>query len=296
MLGQKRLSNSGFGMICTVPGLLVLIALVFYPVVYNIVVSLMRYNNIVAPKFIGLKNYLGQFTSADFLVSWRVSLIYSVGSSLLTLVVGLLLAHALNRINRARAFFRTLVILPWSVPLVLSGLMWKWILDANIGLVNYLLASLGLIRANIPFLSQPALALFSGILATAYVHVPFVTVLLHAGLKNIPTELYEVAEIDGADSIHKLLYLTLPLNRPQIVFSVVVIWMFTFRTPDVFFSLTGGGPGKATYHAGLYLMYLIYRFLDFGKGAAVGVLMFLTIIVVLVPSIYFSLLKREKRP
>jgi len=181
------------------------------------------------------------------------------------------------------------------VPLVLSGLMWKWILDANIGLVNYLLASLGLIRQNIPFLSQPTLALLSGILATAYVHVPFVTVLLHAGLKNIPTELYEVAEIDGADSIHKLLYLTLPLNRPQIVFSVVVIWMFTFRTPDVFFSLTGGGPGKATYHAGLYLMDLIYRFLDFGKGAAVGVLMFLTIIVVLVPSIYFSLLKREKR-
>jgi len=295
MLGQKRLSNSSFGMLCTVPGLLVLIALVFYPVVYNVVVSLLRYNNVTPTKFIGLKNYLGQFTSADFLVSWRVSLIYSVGSSLLTLVVGLLLAHALNRINRARAFFRTLVILPWSVPLVLSGLMWKWILDANIGLVNYLLASLGLIRQNIPFLSQPTLALLSGILATAYVHVPFVTVLLHAGLKNIPTELYEVAEIDGADSIHKLLYLTLPLNRPQIVFSVVVIWMFTFRTPDVFFSLTGGGPGKATYHAGLYLMDLIYRFLDFGKGAAVGVLMFLTIIVVLVPSIYFSLLKREKR-
>jgi multiple sugar transport system permease protein len=273
-----------------------MVALVFYPVFYNVVISLMRYNNIVAPKFIGLRNYLTQFSSADFLVAWRVSLVYSLGSATLTLLVGMMLAHALNRIDRARGFFRTLVILPWSVPLVLSGVMWKWLLDANIGLINYILASLGLIRHNIPFLSQPALALISGIVATAYVHVPFVTVLIHAGLKNIPMELYEVSEIDGADTIQKFFYVTLPLNKPQIVFSLVVIWMFTFRTPDVFFSLTGGGPAKATYHAGLYLMQLIYRFLDFGKGAAVGVLMFLTIIVVIVPSVYFTLLRKEKQP
>jgi multiple sugar transport system permease protein len=296
MQSTRRISNSTFGMLCTVPGLVVLVALVLYPVAYNVVISLMRYNNILPTKFIGLRNYLGQFTSADFLVSWKVSFIYSVGCSALTLLVGLLLAHALNRIRRLGAFFRTLVILPWSVPLVLAGLMWKWILDANIGLVNYLLASLGLIRHNIVFLSDPTMALVSGIIATAYVHIPFVTVLLHAGLKNIPPELYEVSEIDGADSMHKLWYLTLPLNKPQIVFSVVVIWMFTFRTPDVFFSLTGGGPGKATYHAGLYLMQLIYRFLDFGKGATVGVLMFLTIIVVILPTIYLTLMKKERRP
>ncbi len=294
MTSSRRLSHSQFGVLCTIPGLVVLVALILYPVLYNIVVSLLRYNNIVPIKFVGLRNYLGQFLAADFFTAWKVSSIYSVASAALTLLVGLVLAHALNKITRARALFRTLIVLPWAVPLVLSGLMWKWLLDANIGLLNFLLASLGIIHRNILFLSDPTLALFSGVLATVYVHVPFVTVLIHAGLKNIPYELYEVAEIDGADVFHKFAYITLPLNKPQIVFAFVVIWMFTFRTPDVFFTLTGGGPAKATYHAGLYLMQLIYRFLEFGQGATVGVLMFLTILVVILPVVYL-LLRREPR-
>jgi multiple sugar transport system permease protein len=243
-------------------------------------------------KFIGFKNYVTLISHADFHTAWKVSFIYSIGSAGLTFILGLILAHSLHRITKAKAFFRTLIILPWAVPLILSGLMWKWIFDQNIGLINYILSSLGFINENVRFLSDPTLALLSGIIATAYVHIPFVTVLIHAGLQNISQELYEAAEIDGADVFQKFFFITAPLNRIQMIFSFIVIWMFTFRTPDVFFSLTRGGPAKATYHAGLYLMDLIYRFLDFGQGATIGVMMFLTIIIVILPIVYFAIIRK----
>jgi len=288
----RGLSNRTFGILCTIPGLVALVALIIYPVIYNIAVSLQRYNNILPTRWTGLGNFAWLIRSSDFRIAWQVSFVYSVGSAALAFLIGLILAQNLNKIQIAKGFFRTLIILPWAVPLILSGLMWKWIFDKDIGLLNYVLQSLGLVHANVPFLSSPDLALLSGIIATAYVHIPFVTILIHAGLQNIPLELYEAAEIDGADVFQRFTYITAPLNRTQMVFAFIIIWIFTFRTPDVFFSLTSGGPGKATYHAGLFLMDTIYRYLDFGHGAAIGVMMFLTIVAVVIPVVYFGIFRR----
>ena len=292
----NQISNRTFGIICTVPGLVALLAFILYPIGYNVVVSFLRYNNILPTVFVGVDNYLWLFTAEDFFISWRVSAIYSIGSASLAFFVGLILAHSLNRINKTwKPFFRTLVILPWAVPLILSGLMWKWIFNKDIGLLNYILSSLHLIESNIPFLSDPNLAMLSGIIATAYVHIPFVTILIHAGLQSISPELYEVAQIDGADEFQKFWHITIPLNKTPMLFSFLIIWMFTFRTPDVFFSLTHGGPGKATYHSGLFLMNTIYRHLEFGHGAAISMSLFLTVVVVIIPGIYFGVIRGKEK-
>jgi len=288
-----RISNEKFGILCSIPGLIALLALIFYPVVYVIIVSFLRYNNITPIRFTGLKNYIWLFLSADFYISWKISTIYSLGSTGFTFILALLLAHSLHKITKGKTLFRTLAILSWAVPLILSGFMWKWILNRDIGVLNYLLSSVKLINNNLPFLSDPKLAMLSGILATAFSHTPFMTVLLLAGLESIPHDLYEVAQIDGADHLQRFWYISIPLNKSQMIVGSLIIGMFTFRTPDIFFSLTYGGPGKATYHAGLFLMDTIYRYLNFGHASAISVMLFITIVAFVFPVLYYGVMKRS---
>lgn len=283
-----KMSDKLFGVLCTIPGLIALLCLVGYPIGYNIIVSMHRYVFTGPNKFIGLNNYTSIVRSSDFFIGWTVSGLYSIGSAGLALLVGLVLAHALKRIKVGKTLFRTLVILPWAVPAVLSGIMWKWIFGQNLGVINYILSTLGLIEENVPFLTTGPLALTVAIVATAYIYIPFVTILIHAGLQSISQELYEVSSIDGADEFQKFWYITLPLNKFQMIFSFIIVWMFSFRTPDVIFSLTGGGPGKATYHGGLFLMDQIYRFIKYGKGAAIGVLLTLSVIIVVTPVLLYT--------
>lgn len=290
-----KISDRVFGILCTVPGLIALVALVGYPILYSIVVSFLRYNNIQPNKFIGLNNYQWFFSSSDFLISWKVSAIYSLGSAGLAFLVGMILAHALKRITFGKGFFRTLIILPWAMPLILSGLVWKWMFNQDIGIVNFFLSLFHLTDTNIPWLIDSNLALLSGIIATAYVYIPFTTVLINAGLQNISPELYEAAEIDGADEIQKFWHITVHLNKPQMIFAFIIVWMFTFRTPDVFFSLTKGGPGKATYHAGLYLMDSIYRYLNFGHGAVIGIILAFSVAIVVGPIVLYLVRKSTSR-
>lgn len=289
------MTDSKFGILCTVPGLVVLVALVAYPIGYNFVLSFIEYKRLTIGGFIGLEHFSWFFSQrSDFTLAWKISGIYSVGSAGLAFLIGLLLAHMLNRVTKGRAVFRTLVILSWAIPPVLSGLIWKWIFNKDMGLANYILKSLSVISENIPFLVEQDLALMAGIIATAYVYIPFMTVFINAGLQTIPTEFYECASIDGADEFHKFRYITIPLNKKQMLFSFVVIWMFTFRTPDVFFALTGGGPGKATYHSGLFLMDMIYQYVDFGRGAVISVMLFFTVALVVTPLAFYIFGSKEK--
>lgn len=283
------ISKSRFGVCCSVPGLAVLVALILYPIGYNVYISLLRYDHIRPIAYSGLENYRWAFSSPYFYHSWKISGIYSVATTALTLAFGLILAHSLHKITKGKAVFRTLVMLPWAAPLIISGLMWRWMFSKDLGIINYFLLLLGLSHENIGFLINPILAMVSGILTTTWCYIPFMTVLLFAGLESIPPELYEVAEIDGADLLQRFRYLSLPLNKPQMLIACLIVWMFTFRTPDVFFALTGGGPAKFTYHAGLFLRDLIYQFLDFGRGATIGILLSLTIVGVGLPILLYAI-------
>lgn len=281
------ISRRSFGIYCSIPGLIALAALIFYPVAYNVYVSILRYDHIFPVVFNGLENYRWLFSSSDFYHSWRISAIYSVSTTALTLAFGLILAHSLHKITKGRTVFRTLVILPWAAPLVISGLMWRWMFSKDMGVINYLLFLLGVSDKNIGFLLKPNLAMISGVFTTAWCYIPFMTVLLSAGLESIPPELYEVAQIDGADSLQRFRHISLALNKPQILIASLIIWMFTFRTPDVFVSLTRGGPGKYTYHAGLFLRDVIFKFLNFGHGGAISVVLALTILIPAIPVLFY---------
>lgn len=287
-----RLKKSTFGILCSVPGLLVLLAFIAYPLVYNVVISFMEYKYTMGG-YVGLENYRQVVSSRDFKIGWKVAFYYSIGSSVLAFIISVIIAEALRRIKRFKTFFRTLVILPWSVPLVLSGIIFKWMFDGQIGIVNYVLRALGITSSNIAFLYDPEWAMATAIIGTAYVYIPFMAVLIHAAMESIPGEIYEAAAIDGADEMQKFGYVTLPLIRGQMLIAFFIVWMFTFRTPDLIYSLTDGGPGKATFHAGLYLRRVIYSYLNFGQGAAIGVLMFITVTAIMGPILYFVFMREE---
>jgi len=289
-----RISNARFGFLCSVPGLIALSSFILYPLMYCIYTSFLRYDIIHPVVFRGFKNYGWIFSSSDFYLSWKVSTIYSLGSTGMTLGLGLILAHSLHRITKGRTILRTLSILSWAAPLVISGLMWRWMLSKDVGVINYLLRYLGLTHENIGFLSQPPLGIISGILASSWCYTPFMTIILLAGLEGIPESLYEAASIDGADQLQKFWHISLPLNRHQVLIGSLIILMFTFRTPDIFFALTQGGPAKFTYHAGLFLFDLIYKYHVFGRAGALSILLFLSILAFTLPVLYYGILKAKK--
>lgn len=289
-----KISNAKFGFLCSMPGVVGLLALLLYPITYSIYVSFLKYDNIRPVMFSGFENYRWILSSADFYHSLRVSTIYGLGSTGLALGLGLVLAHSLHRITKGGGVFRTLSILPWAAPLVISGFMWKWMFSTDMGIINHLLRRLGIVNENIEFLCRPYLSLISGMLATSWSYAPFMTVLLLAGLESIPGDVYEAAGIDGADQLQKFWHISLPLNKHQVLIASLIIFMFTFRTPDIFFSLTGGGPAKFTYHVGLFLLSLMYRYLRFGRAGALSILLFMIILGFVFPVLYYGIMKRSK--
>jgi multiple sugar transport system permease protein len=267
-------------------------ALMAYPVLYNIVISFLQYDNISRIRFAGLRNFRWFFQYDDSLQSLRVSTIYSLGTTTLSFLLALTMAHSLRRIRRLKGLFRTLLILPWVAPLVVSGLIWRWLFDKDMGLINYLLIFFRLIQQSIPFLSGRSSAMVSGIITSSWCYMPFLLVLIMAGLESIPDELYEAARMDGANNLQQFWHISLALNRQQMIIAYLIVLMFTFRTPDTFFSLTAGGPAKATYHTGIFLMETIYRYLNFGHAAAISAIVLLICLCFAFPGLYFGIMRR----
>jgi multiple sugar transport system permease protein len=287
------MTNNQFGKLITIPGIAIIVGIIFYPTIYNFYISFLHFDNILPVQFVGFRNYKWLFTSPDFYNSWKVSALYAGGGTLLSLIMAIFVAHSLNHIIHGRALFRTLVMIPWVVPLVIIGFMWKWMFSKDQGIINYVLVSLGIVEESIGFLSDPKLALFAGIVSISFRQIPFITVLLIAGLESIPRELYEVAKVDGADSFHMFRHISIPLNRHQIVMASLLTLMFTFRTPDIFLSLTRGGPAKSTYHAGIFLFDTIFQFGRFDRAGTIGVVMLLTILLYALPILYFGIVRRR---
>jgi multiple sugar transport system permease protein len=201
------------------------------------------------------------------------------------------MAAAVSRIRTFSTFFRTILILPWAVPLVVSGLVWRWMLDPGVGIYNYLLVSSGLIGKAINIFGEPTYAMIACILSDSWTRIPFTFILVLAGIQSIPIDLYEAARVDGANMIHSFKNITLPLSQKSILTAALFNSMFSFRTIDVIWSMTRGGPGKATYVLGIQLVDYLVMYQNLGFGAALGVLMLILVSLFTTVMIYY-LLKR----
>lgn len=277
----KSISNSAYGAILSIPGLLLMLAWVLIPFVYVIYLSFLRYDNMSPVVFSGFDNYIKVFSDQDFITIVGRTIVFSVGSTGFTLITSIILALCLNRMVRGSSFFRSLVVMPWAVPLILSGFLWSWMFHPSFGPISDLLMKFGFRDEALNIYKDPVSSMIGVIIADAWRRIPFLTIVSLAAFQGILQELYDASEVDGADSINTFFYITLPLARRPILVGTLIMFMFSFRTIDVIYSMTpGGGVGKCTYVLGAYLFDHIYEVLDFGKAAAISViLIFFTFLI-----------------
>jgi ABC-type sugar transport system permease subunit len=240
--------------------------------------------------FIGLGNYIEQLTSGDFWGAVGRALYFTVVSTALELSLGLGLALLMDQPLRGRWLLRTIVILPWALPTIVNALMWRWIDNAEYGSLNALLTQIGLISDYQPWLSNSDTAMWMVIIADVWKLTPLVAILLLAGLQSVDRELVDVAHVDGAGSRQVFRYILLPLLTPMILIVLVLRTMEAFKVFDIIWIMTHGGPANSTQTIAIYAYQTAYGGFDFGRGAALGYLM--ALVVMILAAVYIRLLGR----
>ncbi len=286
-----KLSDRMYGFLLNLPGLIIVVFWVFFPAFLLFQTSFLRYDNMSPVVFNGLQNYAQLFEDRLFLMSLRRIAIFCAGTTALTFAGGLLLALALTQITKGSDFFRALMIVPWAVPAVVSGIIWKWMFSPDFGVVSDLLMKIGLLKTPLSIYGDPNLAMAGVIIADSWTRIPFMGIILLAALISIPSELHEAAKVDGADALARFRYISLPLIKQPALVGLLITIMFSFRTIDIIIPLTAGGPGKATYVFGYYIWDQIIKTLNFGRAAAGGVVLFG--ITSAITAIFIYLMRRE---
>ena len=291
-LGDSRLGEYLF----VLPAAVFILATILYPILYTVNLSLhdVEIRNFLAgtAPFVGLDNYREAIADPALQRAFVVSLLYTGGSLALTFVFGFAFAILFNRAFPGAGPMRALLMLAWILPSVVSGNIWRWMLDGSNGVVNFVLQRLGLIDRSIFWLTESETALTGVVLATAWTTIPFAMVLLLAGLQGIPISLYEAASLDGARSLRRFVDITVPLMRPVILTVLLLNFIYTFKTFDTVFIMTRGGPGDATTVLPIYAYTVGFSFFRLGDGAVATTL--LLIVPVALSLVYFWLTRREE--
>jgi multiple sugar transport system permease protein len=280
----KRLFERFYPFGSVLPALLVVVLFTIYPVIYAVRISFYQYI-LTKPKshpFIGLKNFHEVITSYYFRNSLINTGIYTVAAVAGVIIFGLIVATLLNAKLRSVNALKIIILLPWAIPAVVAGLMWKWILNSDFGIFNGILYSLGIIKSYIPFLADPILAKFSLIMAHIWKEGPLAAIFILAGLQLIPNELYEAAKIDGGGGLPLFWFITLPLLRPILLVVLVYETMIAILTFDLVYVLTGGGPGDSTALISWFAYTEIFKFLNLGAGIALSIIIALITLVLII--------------
>lgn len=288
-----RLGDTPLAYLMNAPALLIVLLLVAYPIGYSFWLSLQRYNlrQPAAQAFVGLGNYVTLLTDSDFQHSLRVSVMFSVLVVFFTVVLGVALALVLNESFIGRGALRSLMLLPWAMPGVVNGLMWRWIFDPKVGALNGLLKALGIIHAYQPWLIAPVPAFAVTVLAQVWNVLPFTVIILLSGLQTIPAELYDAARVDRAGVVQRFRQVTLPWLLHPLLIVLILETMNAFRAFDIIYVLTGGGPGDATNVIALQTVRTVLTYTNFGLGDAYAYV--ITLITLVITVGYVAVLYRR---
>jgi multiple sugar transport system permease protein len=273
---KKRMRSAAWAAVFLAPSAIPLVVFTLVPMVSSIRISLLSWNLISDPTFVGFANYAKLLTAPTTVTAFGNTLGYVLGYLPLVYVGGLLLALALNAQIPARGFFRAIYFLPVITSWVVVALVWKWLLNPANGLINTVLGAVGLPQPG--WWTDPQWALASVILASAWKDLGFVMVILLAGLQVIPTDLYEAARIDGASGWRSFWNITLPLLSPSTFFVVVISLINGFQVFDQVYVMTGGGPEGASQVVVGQIYDLTFRYGRAGEAAALSWLLFAVIL------------------
>jgi multiple sugar transport system permease protein len=298
-IGIKRFfdferSNARLVAVLITPTLLLVIGVVAYPLVYSFVMSFgnVEFANIKDYNFVGFFQYIKTFTNPDFINSIQVSAKFVFFTVLTKLVLGTLIAVMLKERFIGRSITRALIIIPWATPSVVVGLMWKWMLHSKVGVINFILERLGIIKEYIPFLSERTFAMPFVIVADVWQGTPFFVIIILAGLQAIPEDLYEAANMDGAGGVRSFFSITLPLIKFPMFISTILGTILAINAFDLFFVLTKGGPGNVTTNATLFDWNNAFKFYHLSYASAISYVILL--ISMLITIVYVVIMRRNE--
>jgi multiple sugar transport system permease protein len=284
------------GWLYLAPALVVLVALLGFPIVQSFLLSFQRAkasDGLFGGTWVGLANYGKLFSDPTVLRATTNTIYFTVGEVVAVVVLSLLFAQLLNHPRVKAGFFIVILLIPWAIAPVANATIWKWIYNGNYGILNQGLLAMGIIDKPIVWLADAHTALNMMLLADIWKSIPFITLLLLAGLRGIPPVLYKAAKIDGASRWQTFWSITLPQIRPVLLICVVLQSIWAVKVFDLVYVLTKGGPADGT----VTLNFLAYRsafnFGDLGYGSALANLLFL--IMFIAALLYVRLLGHQRR-
>lgn len=269
-----RQQDAFVGWLLVIPSLVIILGITLQPILTTIYLSFFEApSGVNIPKtFVGLNNYLGLLRDSVFWQTIGRTLYFTVVSVSLELVLGLAIAQLLHTHPPGWRFLRTSLIIPWAVPTIVSGAMWRWIYNADYGALNGLLQQLGLIKHYVPWLVDPTRAMNLVILADIWHTVPFVALIMQAALATLPAELEEAAAVDGATAWQRFLFIRLPQLRPAILVALIIRTVEAFRVFDIVYIITQGGPAFGTVTISYQTYLETFSYGNLGRGSALSFL------------------------
>jgi multiple sugar transport system permease protein len=292
--GVSRFVNDHVRLFLLGPALLSLLLIFVYPVAFLAWSSLHRTLALGAgSEFAPAYNYAKMLGDDTFWRAVENTLVYSLGSFAVSMLAGLAIALALDEVarKRLRDTYTTLILLSWAVPLSIVGVTWRWMFNGQLGVVNRILIDLGLLDGTVSWLGNGLTAMGVVILADSWSRIPFVTIVILAGLQSIPQEMYDAAKVDGATTLQTFRHVTLPYLRPSFFVAGLITWMFAFRAFAIPYSTTGGGPAGATEVLAIYIHRFGIQLVDYGFASAVS--MFLVAVTLVVAAVYVTVILEQ---
>lgn len=282
---KKFFKYDNAGIWFVLPAFVYMLVFVGYPIIYNFVLSFqdvtVKTLRSEVKEFVGFQNYIDLFQQDSVLTKsiWN-TLIFTVLCLVFQFIIGFALAIFFNKNFKFSKPIRGLLMMPWMIPITITGLIFKFMFGTDVGIINYFLRSLNIVSENIDWLTNTATAMPAVIFANIWIGIPFNMILISTGLTTIPQELYESASIDGANKFQLFRKITLPLLKPTIESVLILGFIYTFKVYDLIYVMTSGGPVNSTQVLSTYSYKLSFDMFKYSKGAAVANILFVILFFV----------------
>jgi raffinose/stachyose/melibiose transport system permease protein len=292
-LSSIKISRVYKPLLFLMPAILVYGFVMVFPMIYSFLLSLYPVSGLnVEFKGLGLKNYRTMlFEDPVFWQALKNNGIWMGLALLIPMLLGLFVAQILNREFKGRIVFRALFYYPAILSLTAVGLIWVWMYNPQLGLMNSFLKALG-VQQTVSWLGNMDIALYSVFAADVWMSLGFAMVLFLGGMQSIPNELYEAAVVEGASKVQSFFGITIPLLRESFIVITVLYMIGSMKIFDIIFAMTLGGPGRSTYVLAILMYFNAFKFFKLGMGSAVSWIMVILVSVIVIP--YVSYLSRDE--
>lgn len=269
------------------PSIILIVMFLYVPALYGFAFSFFKIKYMAVGDFVGISNYIKLLTDSEIWAAVGRGFVFTMSSMTITVVLGLLLSIWLDNLTKGWSrLMQTVIMIPWVISVVVAALLWRWLLAGDVGIIPYFLKSVFGI-GGVHFLESEGWAMVSLIFVAVWRTTGYAVLLLYSGLKSIPLDVYEAADIDGTNGLQKLLYVRLPLIKTQMLIVMIVLTLSYFNNVELAATLTGGGPGTTTTLISLLLYREAFTYYNFGTASALAIMLF--VLNLLLVALYMKL-------